>query len=172
MSANLDELFAAFQVVETIHIDSAPKDVWRLISDVERIVEFSPECVEIEWLGGATAPQVGARFAGTSRVGSFEWIRNCTITALQEPECFAYEVADEADEAAQSRWSFEVAAAGNGTNVTQRFLHVPTGRSTVRLLAEGDPAAAQQTIAERAAMLSAGMRRTLEAMRAVLESKT
>jgi len=172
MAANLDELFEAFQVTEKIRIDAPPDAVWELITDVRRIVEFSPECVKIQWLNGATAPEVGARFAGTSRIGSFEWTRNCTITALREPELFAYEVADEADEAAQSRWSFELTADGNGTVVTQRFSHVPSGRSTVRLIAEGNPAEAEQTVAERAQMLSNGIRHTLEAMRAVLESKT
>jgi uncharacterized protein YndB with AHSA1/START domain len=171
VSAALDELFEAFQEAETIHIEASPERVWALITDVERIVDFSPECVKIEWLGGAIAPQVGARFAGTSRIDSFEWTRNCTITALQEPNLFAYEVADEADESPQSRWSFEIQADASGAVLTQRFSHVPTGRSTVRIIAEADPAAAEQTVAERAKMLKTDMRRTLEAMRGVLESK-
>jgi uncharacterized protein YndB with AHSA1/START domain len=167
---DLDQLFSTFQVVETIRIDAPPERVWALITDVHRIVDFSPECVKVEWLDGATGPEVGARFAGTSRVGSFEWTRNCTIVEVREPNLFTYEVADEPDESAQSMWSFEVTAEGDGTILRQRFSHVPTGRSTVRLMAEGDPAKAEETVANRAEMLSDGMRRTLEAMRDELTS--
>jgi uncharacterized protein YndB with AHSA1/START domain len=169
MPEDLDELFSAFQVTEAIRIDAPPQRVWELITDIERIVEFSPECVAVEWLGRVTDPGVGARFAGTSRIGSFEWTRNCTITRFEKPTLFAYEVADEADEAPQSRWRFEVTADGGGTIVTQHFSHAPTGRSTVRLMAEEEPAAAEETVAARTLMLSIGMRRTLEAMRATLE---
>ncbi|MEX0874547.1 MAG: SRPBCC family protein [Actinomycetota bacterium] len=51
---DLDELFGGFQVVETIRIDASPERAWALITDVERIVDFSPECVKVEWLNGAT----------------------------------------------------------------------------------------------------------------------
>jgi uncharacterized protein YndB with AHSA1/START domain len=169
LMTGLDELFAAFTVADSVRIAAPPERVWAVVADVERIVEFSPECVKVEWLDGATAPAVGARYAGTSRVGSFEWTRNCTITELREPELFAYEVFDELDERAQSRWRFEIAADGDGSVVMQRFSHVPDGRSTVRLMAEADPAKAEATIAERAQMLRAGMRRTLGAMRDALE---
>src|SRR5438128_9848444 len=98
MTADLDELFAAFQVAETIHIDAPPSQVWELVTDVQHIVQFSPECIKIEWLGGATVPREGARFAGTSRVGAFKWTRNCTIIELKELLLFAYDVFDEADE--------------------------------------------------------------------------
>ncbi len=155
-----------------IHLEASPHRVWDLITDVERMVEFSPECVEIRWLGGARGPEVGARFAGTSRVGSFEWTRNCTITAFDAPELFAYDVADEADAASQSRWMFEVRAEGDGCSLTQRFSHVPTGRSTIRLMAERDPDAAERTVAERSRVLTSGMRRTLEALRAALELRS
>ena len=169
MPRDLDELFSAFTVVEGIRLDADPRRVWALITDVERIVDFSPECANITWLDGASAPVVGARFSGTSRIGSFEWTRNCTITVCDEPHRFSYEVADEADEYAQSLWSFEITADDDGSILRQRFSHVPAGRSTIRLMAEADPGTAEQTIAERAEMLNAGMRRTLEAMRQALE---
>jgi uncharacterized protein YndB with AHSA1/START domain len=165
----MDALFAKFEVTETIHIIVPAERVWDLITDVERIVEFSPECIKVEWLNGATAPAVGARFAGMSRIGAFEWTRNCTIIVYDEPTVFAYEVFDEADELPQSRWRFEIAPDATGTTLTQHFSHVPSGRSTIRQLAEANPAEAEQTIAERAEMLAPAMRHTLEAMRRSLE---
>ncbi len=165
---DLDELFSRFQVVETIRIDVPPQRVWDLVTDVDRMAEFSPELVSVEWLGGASQPEVGARFAGKSRFGGFEWTRNCTIVEVREPLLLTYEVYDEADESAQSIWSFEVTGEGDGTILRQRFSHVPTGRSTVRLMAEADPGKAEETVAERAEMLQEAMRGTLEAMRDAL----
>lgn len=165
---NLDELFSRFQISETIRIDAPPERVWALITDVRRIVDFSPECIRVQWIGGATGAEVGARFAGTSRVGAFEWTRNCTIVEVRERRLFSYEAWDEPDEAPQSRWSFEITEDDAGTVLQQRFSHVPAGRSTVRLMAESDPAGAESTIAERRVMLIDGTRRTLEAMREAL----
>jgi ligand-binding SRPBCC domain-containing protein len=167
---DLDELFAAFSIVETIATDAPPERVWALVTDVRRMPEFSPECVEVSWLDGAGETATGARFAGASRAGAFEWTRNCTITECRAPSVFAYDVYDHADVAPQSRWRFEVTSDGDRTVLTQRFAHVPDGRSTVRLMAEDDPATAQETIDERADMLRAAMRRTLEAMRDELEA--
>jgi uncharacterized protein YndB with AHSA1/START domain len=166
---DLDELFAAFTVVDSVRIAAPVERVWAIVSNPERMPEFSPECVKVEWLGGASAPAVGARFAGASRVDGWAWTRNCTITELDEPTVFAYEVYDEADAKAQSRWRFELAQDGDATVLTQRFAHVPDGRSTIRLLAEGEPGVAQAHIDERAEMLRAAMRRTLEAIRYELE---
>lgn len=163
--AHLDELFAAFRLEESVRIAGPVERVWELVTDIDRMTEFSPELVKVEWLDGATGPAVGARFAGKSRIDSFEWTRNCTITEFRPPHVFAWEVYDGADELPQSRWWFELTPDGDGTLLTQRFAHVPDGRSTVRLMAEAEPDAAEDTIDERAVMLIAGMRRTLEAIR-------
>jgi ligand-binding SRPBCC domain-containing protein len=169
---DLDEVFAAFQLAETIRIDAPTEEVWKLITDVHRMVEFSPELVAVDWLGEPAAPEPGARFAGRSRIGGFEWTRNCTIVEARVPKLFTYEVYDEADEAAQSRWSFEVTAEGEGTILRQRFSHAPAGRSTIRLMAEAEPDRAEEIVAERAEMLQEAMRRTLESMRdALTESR-
>ncbi len=168
----LDELFAAFQLAETIRIDAPQAKVWNLVTDVHRMVEFSPELVNVEWLVEPAEPTLGARFAGKSRIGGFEWTRNCTIVEAREPRLFTYEVYDEADELAQSRWSFEVTEDGDSTILRQRFAHVPDGRSTIRLMAEAEPDRAEEIVAERAEMLKDAMRRTLESMRdALTESK-
>jgi uncharacterized protein YndB with AHSA1/START domain len=166
---DLDELFEAFAVTDSITIDVPQRRVWNVVSDVERMREFSPELVKIEWLDGAERAAPGARFAGTSRVDGFEWTRNVTITELDEPNVIAWDVYDAPDERPQSRWRFELVADGDRTVVTERFAHVPDGRSTIRLLAEGEPDLAQAHIDERAEMLRGGMRRTLEALRDGLE---
>ena len=47
-----------------------------MITSVERIGEFSPECVEAWWVDGFRAHAVGGRFEGRSRRevgGTYEW---------------------------------------------------------------------------------------------------
>lgn len=167
---DLDELFEAFVVADTITID-APHDLaWAAVFDVERTREFSPELVRIDRLDGATGGTPGARFAGTSRVDGFEWTRNVTITELDGPNVIAWDVYDGPDERPQSRWRFELASAGDRTVLTQRFAPVGDGRSTIRLMAEGEPGLARAHIDERAEMLREGIRRTLEAIRDMVEA--
>jgi ligand-binding SRPBCC domain-containing protein len=164
---DLDALFEAFVVTDSITIDAPIARVWDVVSDVERMTEFSPELIRVEWLGGASRAAPGARFAGTSSIDGFEWTRNVTISELDAPNVFAWDVYDGPDERPQSRWRLELAADGDRTVLTQRFAHVPDGRSTIRALAEaGDP---DEVIAERTEMLREGTRRTLDAIREASE---
>ena len=48
----------------TVHMAATPAKVWDLVSDVTRIGEFSPETFDAKWVGGATGPELGARFKG------------------------------------------------------------------------------------------------------------
>ncbi|WP_430331457.1 SRPBCC family protein [Rhodococcus sp. ACT016] len=50
-------------------IAAQPRTLYALISDITRMVDYSPETVSTRWLGGATGPHVGARFEGTNRIG-------------------------------------------------------------------------------------------------------
>ena len=48
----------------TMHMEAAPRVVWELVSDITNTGRFSPETIDAEWLGGATAPAVGVKFRG------------------------------------------------------------------------------------------------------------
>ena len=54
----------------SIEINRDPADVFSAIADVTRMGEWSPECVEARWVGGATGPAVGAQFEGDNRPSS------------------------------------------------------------------------------------------------------
>lgn len=49
----------------TLHIDAPPERVWKLVSDITKMGEYSPEVIEAEWTRGATGPEVGARTGDT-----------------------------------------------------------------------------------------------------------
>ena len=49
-----------------VHIDAPAQRVWAVLSDLERMGEWSPECYRVEWLDGAHSPATPGR---ASRAG-------------------------------------------------------------------------------------------------------
>jgi uncharacterized protein YndB with AHSA1/START domain len=148
-----------------------PDAFWDLITSVERIGEFSPECADAWWVEGFPARALGGRFEGRNRVedgsDTYEWTRACDVVAYDPPQRFAYTVGDRFDGTPATRWTFRISPTDDGCIVEQQFEHLPDGLSGVRLQAEqGDDAEA--LIAERRESLRDGMTQTLERIRALL----
>ncbi|MDX6226493.1 MAG: hypothetical protein QOJ92_1263 [Frankiales bacterium] len=170
MGVSLDEAFGAWTLEHHVVVHAPRAEVWALVADPTRIGEFSPECVHSEWLDGATEAAVGARFAGTNRLGDEEWTRTCTVTECEPGARFGYVVGDRFDGTPASGWVFEMSDSDEGTALTQRFHHLPAGLTGVRLAADRHPERAADYIAARGAVLQEGMRTTLESMKKVLEA--
>jgi uncharacterized protein YndB with AHSA1/START domain len=150
-----------------------PEAFWDLITSVERIGEFSPECAEAWWVEGFPARALGGRFEGRNRIEDegdiYEWTRPCDVVACDPPRHFAYTVGDRFDGTPATRWTFRITPTETGCVVEQQFEHLPDGLSGIRLRAEQlDDAPA--LLAERRTMLRDGMKQTLERIRAALEA--
>src|SRR4051794_31711348 len=105
----------------TVHMKATPEQVWRLVSDVTRIGEFSPETFEAEWLDGADGPAVGARFRGhvkRNERGPVYWT-TCTVRVCEPATEFAFTV-DIAGRAV-STWGYRLRPDGTGTAATEYF---------------------------------------------------
>jgi hypothetical protein len=106
----------------TLHIDTEPKDVWALVSDITNMGTFSPEVFEAEWLGGATEPAVGVRYRGHVRRnerGPTYWTTS-EITECVPGEVFEFGVMWK--DKVMNTWRYEFTAApGGGTDVTESF---------------------------------------------------
>jgi hypothetical protein len=177
LAAN-DELFARFGASASIEIVRDAGAAWDLITDVQRIGEFSPECVDAQWLDGASGPSVGARFEGTNRVVIDEaagvdyiWIRPCTVTAASRPERFSYTVGDRYDGTPVTEWHVVIESTPTGCRVTLQFRHLPKGLSASRHQADAEPERAQEIINERTRELSEGIATTLIRMKRALEER-
>ena len=146
---------------------------WDLITSVERIGEFSPECVEAWWVDGFPAHAVGGRFEGRNRSevegGTYEWTRPCDVVVYDPPRHFAYTVGDRFDGTPATRWTFRITPSDSGCVVEQQFDHLPDGLSGIRLQAE-QVDDAEALFAWRRTMLREGMTQTLEHIRRVLEA--
>lgn len=108
------------------HIDAPPERIWRLVTDVERMGEWSPACYRCEWLGEARGPQVGARFKGWNRQGPARWWTICEVTASEPGEVFEFRTIDGTFSLGfrgreMTRWRYEFEPDGIGTRVTESY---------------------------------------------------
>src|SRR6202012_4361311 len=115
----------------TVHMAAPADKIWELIADVRNTGRFSPEVMEAEWLGDATGPAVGARFRGHVRrngIGPVYWT-TCKVTACEPGRevGFAGMLGDRAGDT----WDYQLAPAGDGTDVTESFRLPPSPFATV-----------------------------------------
>ena len=102
----------------TIEIDAPPQAVYALVSDIERMGEWSPETVGGRWLDGATG-RVGDWFEGHNRSGEREWQRQCQVAEAEPGRAFTFVVGGV--EANCTWWSYELTPTAAGTALTERW---------------------------------------------------
>jgi uncharacterized protein YndB with AHSA1/START domain len=127
------DLVTGTEVAVTVVVPLPREQVWKLVTDVERIGEWSPETTGARWCDEPGGPAAGARFLGTNRFpNGVETTATCVVVAAFEPEVFAWDVLD-ADGATGSAWRYELAdGTSPGTTVVrQSFRHGP-GRTGAR----------------------------------------
>jgi hypothetical protein len=102
-------------------VDADLHDVWRVVSDVTRIGEWSHECHSARWLGGARAPAPGARFRGRNRAGWLRWSRTAEVVAVEEPRELVWRTIPTLFYPDSTEWRMHRAATAQGTAITQSF---------------------------------------------------
>lgn len=142
-------------------VGAPPEVVWRLVSDVTRMGEWSPETEAAEWVSGRPGA-VGATFRGRNRRGRATWATTCEVVESVPGRAFAFVVGK--PDKPSARWRYDLAAAGSGTTVTETFeLPSPLGavsRLTTRVFLG---------VRDREADLVEGMRTTLRRLAVVAE---
>lgn len=93
--------------------------VWRVVSDLARIGEWSPECRAVSWRGGAEGPALGAVFEGRNQWGPIRWRTTCTILAWEPLRLVSYDARHRSG--AVTRWSFELEDGPAGVTLTQGY---------------------------------------------------
>lgn len=136
-----------------------PKVVWRIVSDLQRIGEWSPECYGVRWVSPWQKPELGAQFVGLNRIGPLRWQTTCTIMEWQPVRQFAYLARHRTG--AVTRWQFELHAVPEGTRVTQSFQTVGSPKGIMLV----------DRLARRGPRLQRGMAQTLGGMRRAITSE-
>ena len=145
----------------TVEIARDPATVFAAIADVTRMGEWSPECVACRWTGGATEPAVGAHFEGDNKavvlgITAKRWTTDSEVTACVPGEVFEF-VAEE-----YTTWRYELSPTATGTKVTESYSYGST---------PGFQAFLYTTILRRPAAMVTGMERTLERIKAAVETE-
>ncbi|MFG2290549.1 SRPBCC family protein [Streptomyces sp. NPDC048595] len=121
----------------TVTVEATPAEAYRVVSDPLVMVRLGEEAHRARWLGGATAPAVGARFRGHNRNGSRRWYTDCRITDAEPGRRFAYEVTAPLG-IPISRWQYDIAPAAQGCTVTEtNWLRVPLWFIPIAVLVTG-----------------------------------
>lgn len=102
-------------------IAADPAIVYRLVSDVTRTGEWSPETRSARWIGGATGPVAGARFRGVNRWRLVVWARTCVVEEAEPGKRFVFRTLPKAGLADSTRWSYEFEDVPGGTRVTESY---------------------------------------------------
>jgi len=148
-----------------VHIDAPPDRVYDLVSDVTKMGDWSPECHRCHWVGGATGPEVGARFRAWNRRSLLRWSNKPTVVAANRGHEFAF--SRRSPGAGEVVWRYRLRPDGGGTRLTESYEAVRRASPaviwlTLRLM----------RISDREADLRQAMASTLGRIKARAESAT
>lgn len=98
-------------------MQATPEEAWRLIADITRMGEWSPETTSAVWGRRTPGPSLGARFTGTNEFGSKTWRSTCTVTACEPGRRFAFDVS--VGPFSVARWAYHFEQTEDGCLVTE-----------------------------------------------------
>ena len=101
-------------------VQASPETVYRLVSDVTRTPEHSPEVVQCTWEDGATGPVVGARFSAKNNVGRGPAWRNHPVVSVADPGR-AFAVSRTEKGGGTIVWRYDLEPHPEGTLVRQSY---------------------------------------------------
>jgi uncharacterized protein YndB with AHSA1/START domain len=141
-------------------IAAPPDQVWEALTDLRRMAEWSPEVVRMVPLkpGGL---KVGQQYLGVNRRKAVVWPTRSVVAAVEAGRSLAWDT-----RSSGARWIYELEPESGGTKVVHRR-PVPRritwlSRAFTPVFLGGNDAHADE--------LEQGMRRTLERLKAALES--
>jgi hypothetical protein len=104
----------------TAHIQAPPVAVYRLLSDVTRMPEFSPEIRRCGWLDGAEGPAVGVRFRATNQVPRRPPWQNTPIVIAADPGR-EFAISRTEPFAGTLVWRYRLEPEDGGTRLTESY---------------------------------------------------
>ena len=145
-------------ITASVEISAEPDRVWSVVSDVTRMPEWSPELRRLYPIGGRR-PRVGMNLLGINRRGLAVWPTTSTVTRFEPPRAVAWRTRESG-----ATWTYELEPTSSGTRLTGRR-DLPKFTLGTRLMAPLIGGAAGHDDE-----LAAGLRSTLEQIKATVES--
>jgi uncharacterized protein YndB with AHSA1/START domain len=102
---------SARQLRASIDIEAPADQVWRVISDLPRTPQWSPECTRVVPLGRI---REGSFMLGLNRRGGIRWATLSQITRHQPDQEIAWVVRTN-----RSRWTYQLEGTGTGVRLVE-----------------------------------------------------
>lgn len=96
-----------------------PDVMWRLVTDLPRMGEWSPENRGGEWIN-AKGPAVGVRFKGRNKNGKRSWSTTVEVIRCDEPRVFAFSLL--VGKSKWCDWVYEIEPTTTGVRVTHSWI--------------------------------------------------
>jgi len=135
-------------------VASTPEAMWRLVTDLPRMGEWSPENRGGEWIN-AKGPAVGVRFKGRNKNGKRSWSTTVEVIRCDEPRVFAFSLL--VGKSKWCDWVYEIEPIPTGVRVTHSWIdHRSAFTSWLGGVVSG--------VKDRASHNAANMEKTLDAL--------
>ena len=105
-------------LTESITVRSTADTLYRLVSDLPRMPEWSPECTRVRW-SRSEGPVVSARFVGHNRAGLVRWFTFGRVVTADPGRRFTFDITF--GPIPISRWDYSFTATGDGCTVTESW---------------------------------------------------
>ena len=145
----------------TLAVAAPPAQVWALVTDVGRMGEWSPQVVRTLVLGRPV--RLGTRFLNLNHQGWKHWPTSAKVVRFDPHRDFAFRIGEN-----RTVWSFRLEPTGDGGTLITHRRETPDGISPVSNVLVDKLLGGQASFVPE---LREGMRRTLERIRAEVESR-
>ncbi|MBQ0827190.1 SRPBCC family protein [Streptomyces tagetis] len=168
-----------FELDARIRVSATPAQVYRVVSDLGRSKEWSPECRGGEWTEGEPSA-VGSVFRGENLRGEDvvgwaplvrgTWYTEARVVAAEPGRTFRWMMLTHAREDQESVWGFDVEdAEGGGSWLVHHFRMGKATAGIHTIVAGLDEDARKRFVAEWTAKLAQDLDATLARIRDVVE---
>ncbi|OZC48269.1 SRPBCC family protein [Rhodococcoides fascians] len=107
----------------SIDVDASPEQVWKVVSDLKRMGEWSPQCKKMKVFGGDV--RKGTTTLNINRKGLLVWPTTAKVVEFQPNKAIAFRIVEN-----KTIWSYTLTPSATGTTVVEKR-EAPTGTSAV-----------------------------------------
>ncbi|OZF50885.1 polyketide cyclase [Rhodococcus sp. 14-2470-1b] len=107
----------------SIDVDASPEQVWKVVSDLKRMGEWSPQCKKMKVFGGDV--RKGTTTLNINRKGLLIWPTTAKVVEFEPNKAIAFRIVEN-----KTIWSYTLTPSETGTTVVEKR-EAPTGTSAV-----------------------------------------